>query len=195
MSDVTRMLSAIDRGDPKTAEELLPLVYDELRKLAAHRMANEAPGQTLQPTALVHEAWLRLVGSGQEHWNSRGHFFGAAAEAMRRILVERARKKARVRHGGELERVDLDHVTVAAQDNDDTILAIHEALDKLAAQSPQKAEVVKLRYFAGMEHAEIAEALGVSEPTARRHWACARSWLYAELKSQIADRFAGEKAH
>jgi RNA polymerase sigma factor (TIGR02999 family) len=195
MSDVTRILSATDRGDPKAAEELLPLLYDELRKLAAQKMANEAPGQTLQPTALVHEAWLRLVGSGQEHWNNRGHFFGAAAEAMRRILVERARKKARVRHGGELERVDLDHVIVASQDNDDTILAVHEALEKLALQSPQKAEVVKLRYFAGMEHAEIANALGVSEPTIRRHWAYARSWLYAELKLQIADRFTGEKAH
>jgi RNA polymerase sigma factor (TIGR02999 family) len=186
MSDVTRLLSAIDRSDPEAAEELLPLLYEELRKLAAQKMANEAPGQTLQPTALVHEAWLRLVGSGQEHWNSRGHFFGAAAEAMRRILVERARKKARVRHGGQLERVALDHVTVASQDNDDTVLAIHEALEKLGAQSPQKAEVVKLRYFAGMEHAEIAEALGVSEPTVRRHWAYARSWLYAEIKSQIA---------
>jgi RNA polymerase sigma factor (TIGR02999 family) len=188
MSDVTRLLSAIDRRDPKAAEELLPLVYEELRKLAAQKMAHEAPGQTLQPTALVHEAWLRLVGSGQEHWNSRGHFFGAAAEAMRRILVERARKKARVRHGGQLERVDLDHVTVASQDNDDTILAIHEALEKLAAQSPPKAEVVKLRYFVGMEHAEIAEALGVSEPTVRRYWAYARSWLYAEIKLQLAGK-------
>jgi RNA polymerase sigma factor (TIGR02999 family) len=191
MSDVTQILEALARGDPKAADELLPLVYAELRTLAAQKMANEAPGQTLQPTALVHEAWLRLAGSGQEHWNSRGHFFGAAAEAMRRILVERARKKARVRHGGQLERVDLDHVTVAAQDNDDTILAVHEALEKLAGQSPQKAEVVKLRYFAGMEHAEIAEALGVSEPTVRRHWAYARSWLYAELKLQMAGKAKG----
>jgi len=191
MSDVTQILEALARGDPTVADELLPLLYDQLRTLAAHKMANEAPGQTLQPTALVHEAWLRLVGSGQEHWNSRGHFFGAAAEAMRRILVERARKKARVRHGGQLERVDLDHVTMATQDNDDTILAVHEALEKLAVQSPQKAEVVKLRYFAGMEHAEIAEALGVSEPTVRRHWAYARSWLYAELKLQMAGKAKG----
>jgi RNA polymerase sigma factor (TIGR02999 family) len=191
MSDVTQILEALARGDPTVADELLPLLYDQLRTLAAHKMANEAPGQTLQPTALVHEAWLRLVGSGQEHWNSRGHFFGAAAEAMRRILVERARKKARVRHGGQLERVDLDHVTMATQDNDDTILAVHEALEKLAVQSPQKAEVVKLRYFAGMEHAEIAEALGVSEPTVRRHWAYARSWLYAELKLQMAGKARG----
>jgi RNA polymerase sigma factor (TIGR02999 family) len=191
MSEVTQILEALARGDPTAADELLPLLYDQLRTLAAQKMAQEPPGQTLQPTALVHEAWLRLVGSGQEHWNSRGHFFGAAAEAMRRILVERARKKARVRHGGQLERVDLDHVTVAARDNDDTILAVHEALEKLAGQSPQKAEVVKLRYFAGLEHAEIAEALGVSEPTARRHWAYARSWLYAELKLQMAGTAKG----
>jgi RNA polymerase sigma factor (TIGR02999 family) len=188
---VTQILDAAGAGDPQATEKLLPLLYDELRKLAAQKMAHEAPGQTLQPTALVHEAWLRLVGSGHEHWNSRGHFFGAAAEAMRRILVERARRKARVRHGGQLERVDLDHVTVAAQDNDDTVLAIHEALEKLAAQSSQKAEVVKLRYFAGMEHAEIAAALGVSEPTVRRHWAYARSWLYAEIKLQITGQAKG----
>jgi len=186
VSDVTRLLGAIDHGDLNAAAELLPLVYDELRQLAAARMAHEAPGQTLQATALVHEAWLRLVGPNETTWNSRGHFFGAAAEAMRRILVERARKKARVRHGGQLQRVDLDQVTVATQDSDDVIVAIHEALEKLAAESPQKVEIVKLRYFAGLEHAEIAEVLGVSEPTVRRHWAYARSWLYAELKTQLA---------
>jgi RNA polymerase sigma factor (TIGR02999 family) len=185
VSDVTRLLGAIDHGDSKAAEELLPLVYDELRRLAAARMAQESPGQTLQATALVHEAWLRLVGSNESHWNSRGHFFGAAAEAMRRILLERARKKGRVRHGGQLQRVDFEQVTMATQDSDDVIVAIHEALEKLAAESPQKAEIVKLRYFAGMEHAEIAEVLGVSEPTVRRHWAYARSWLYAELKAQL----------
>jgi RNA polymerase sigma factor (TIGR02999 family) len=183
---VTQILTAIGAGDPHAAEELLPLVYDELRRLATARMANEAPGQTLQATALVHEAWLRLVGSNQSLWNSRGHFFGAAAEAMRRILLERARKKARIRHGGGLERVDLDHVTVATQDSDDVIVAVNDALEKLAAESPQKAEIVKLRYFGGMEHAEIAEVLGVAEPTVRRHWTYARSWLYAELKSQLA---------
>ena len=186
MSDVTRLLGAIDQGDPKAAAELLPLVYDELRRLASARMAQEAPGQTLQATALVHEAWLRLVGANETQSNSRGHLFGAAAEAMRRILVERARKKARVRHGGQLQRVDLDQVSVAIQDSDDVIVAVHEALEKLAAESPQKAEIVKLRYFGGLEHAEIAEVLGISEPTVRRHWAYARSWLYAELKSQIA---------
>ena len=184
MSEVTQILDRVQHGDLKAAEELLPLVYDELRKLAAVKMAQETPGQTLQATALVHEAWLRLTGNQNQPWNGRGHFFGAAAEAMRRILVERARKKARMRHGGELERVDLEHVTIATEDKDDTVLAIHEALEKLAAESPQKAEIVKLRYFTGMEHAEIAEALGISEPTVRRHWAYARSWLYAELKGK-----------
>ena len=186
MSDVTQLLSAIDTGDPKAAAQLLPLVYDELRKLAAAKMAQEKPGQTLQATALVHEAWLRLVGTDElKSWNSRGHFFGAAAEAMRRILVDRARQKARFRHGGELERVDLEHVTIATEDCDDTVLAIHEALEKLALESPQKAEIVKLRYFTGLEHAEIAQALGLAEPTVRRHWAYARSWLYAELKKEF----------
>jgi RNA polymerase sigma factor (TIGR02999 family) len=184
---VTQILAAVGAGNKQAANELLPLVYDELRRLAAARMAHEAPGQTLQATALVHEAWLRLVGAEQQPlWNSRGHFFGAAAEAMRRILLERARKKGRVRHGGQLQRVDLDQVTVATHDSDDVILAVDEALEKLARESPQKAQIVKLRYFAGLEHAEIAEVLGVSEPTVRRHWAYARSWLYAELKSQMA---------
>jgi len=185
MSEVTQILDRVQQGDPKAAEELLPLVYDELRKLAAAKMAQEAPGQTLQATALVHEAWLRLVGANEQHWNSRGHFFGAAAQAMRRILVERARKKARVRHGGGLEKVDWDHVTIATEDGDDTVLAIDEALETLAKQSPQKAEIVKLRYFTGMEHQEIAQALGISEPTVRRHWAYARAWLYAELKQKF----------
>jgi RNA polymerase sigma factor (TIGR02999 family) len=185
MNDVTHLLEAVGQGDPKAAEELLPLVYEELRRLAAARMAQESPGQTLQATALVHEAWLRLVGSNPVQWNGRGHFFGAAAEAMRRILIERARKKARVRHGGQLERVGLDQVTVATQDSDEVIVAVDEALERLAAESPQKAEIVKLRYFGGLGHAEIAEVLGVSEPTVRRHWAYARSWLYAELKAQM----------
>ena len=187
MSDVTRILDRAQAGDPKAAEELLPLVYEELRKLAVHRMANEAPGQTLQPTALVHEAWLRLGGDAQAAWQNRAHFFGAAAEAMRRILIERARKKARVRHGGTLERVDLEHVTVASQDSDEIVLLIHDALDKLATESPHNAEIVKLRYFVGMSHAEIAEALGIAEPTVRRHWAYARSWLHAELKVRMAE--------
>jgi RNA polymerase sigma factor (TIGR02999 family) len=187
VSDVTRILERVQQGDPKAAEDLLPLVYEELRKLAAVRMAHEQAGQTLQATALVHEAWLRLTGSdASKVWNGRGHFFGAAAEAMRRILVDRARQKARVRHGGELQRVDLSNVTIATEDNDETVLAIHEAIEKLAAISPQQAQIVKLRYFTGMEHAEIAEVLGISEPTVRRHWAFARSWLYAELKKSLS---------
>ena len=185
MSEATRILDRVQLGDLQAAQELLPLVYEELRKLAALRMAQEPPGQTLQATALVHEAWLRLTGSAEVKWNGRGHFFAAAAEAMRRILVDRARKKARQRHGGQLERVDLEHVTVATEDSDDTLLAIHEALEKLARESSQQAGIVKLRYFAGLEHAEIAEALGISEATVRRHWAYARAWLYAELKSSM----------
>ena len=187
MSDVTRILESIAQGDTTAADQLLPLVYGELRKLAAVRMAEEKPGQTLQATALVHEAWLRLVGSDeQQHWQSQGHFFGAAAEAMRRILVDRARQKARSRHGGGLERVDLENVNLATADSDDTVLAMHEALDKLAGESPQKAEIVKLRYFTGMENQEIAERLGVSLTTVERHWAYARSWLHREMKKNLS---------
>jgi RNA polymerase sigma factor (TIGR02999 family) len=185
MADITQILDRIHREDPKATEELLPLVYDELRRLAAAKMAHERPGQTLQATALVHEAWLRLTGPNPVQWNSRGHFFGAAAEAMRRILLERARKRGRIRHGGGLQRVDFEQVTVATQDPDEVILAVHEALEKLASESLIKAEIVKMHYFAGLQHAEIAEALGVSEPTVRRHWTYARSWLYAELKAQL----------
>ena len=177
------MLEAIQQGDPKAAEELLPLVYDELRKLAAHKMANEAPGQTLQPTALVHEAWLRLGGDQQPVWQNRAHFIAAAAEAMRRILTDRARSKHRLRRGGDWQRVDLERVTVALEDADETVLAVHEALDRLAARDPLKAQIVNLRYFVGMSHQEIATALGLAEPTVRRHWAYARSWLYAKLKA------------
>ena len=178
------MLEAIEQGDSKAAEELLPLVYSELRKLAAHKMSAEAPGQTLQPTALVHEAWLRLVGEQGARFANRAHFFAAAAEAMRRILIERARRKHRVRRGGDWQRVELEHVTVAMEDPDETVLAVHEALDRLAARDSLKAEIVKLRYFVGMSHQEIATALGIAEPTVRRHWAYARSWLYAELKEE-----------
>jgi RNA polymerase sigma factor (TIGR02999 family) len=188
VGDVTQVLERAEQGDAKAAEELLPLVYEELRKLAAAKMAQEKPGQTLQATALVHEAWLRLVGPNDDAkaWNSRGHFFGAAAEAMRRILVDRARHKDRVRHGGGLEQVNLDQVTLATEDSDGTVLAIHDALEKLALESRQKAEIVKLRYFTGLEHAEIAAVLSISEPTVRRHWAYARSWLYAELRKNLA---------
>jgi RNA polymerase sigma factor (TIGR02999 family) len=184
VSDVTRILDRAQAGDSQAADELLPLVYDELRRMAAARMAREAAGQTLQPTALVHEAWLRLGGQSQPAWQNRAHFFSAAAEAMRRILIDRARGKARLRHGGEWERVDFENVTVAVEDADNTVLAVHEALEKLSTQDARKAEIVKLRYFVGMNHQEIADALGIAEPTVRRDWAYARSWLYAELKSQ-----------
>jgi RNA polymerase sigma factor (TIGR02999 family) len=182
MSDVTHILSAIEQGDPRAAEQLLPLVYDELRKLAAHKLAQERPGQTLEATALVHEAYLRLVDTEQaRHWNSRGHFFAAAAEAMRRILVEQARRKNRLRHGRGHQRVDLDSgCRVSAAPSLD-LLALDEALSRLAATEPAKAELVKLRFFAGLTMPEAAAALGVSLATAERHWTFAKSWLYAEL--------------
>jgi RNA polymerase sigma factor (TIGR02999 family) len=183
MSEFTRVLDQIQQGNEKAADELLPLVYEELRKLAAHKMAGEAPGQTLQPTALVHEAWLRLTGAENKAWDSQGHFFAAAAEAMRRILIERARAKGRLRRGSRAEHVPLDHVTIASEDPSETVLAINEALDRLTARDPFKAEVVKMRYFAGLSQDEIARALRVSEPTVRRHWAIARAWLYAEIKA------------
>jgi len=184
MSDVTQILTSIEQGDPKAAEELLPLVYQELRRLAANKMAAQAAGQTLQATALVHEAYLRLVGSGDHSWDSRGHFFAAAAEAMRHILVDRARRKKRAKHGGELQRLDLDVVEIAAEGDDEKILLVHEALNKLAAQDPVKAEVVKLHYFAGLTHEETAQVLKLSEKTVRRHWNFSRVWLYRSIRSQ-----------
>jgi RNA polymerase sigma factor (TIGR02999 family) len=183
MSHVTQILSAIEAGDPKAAEQLLPLVYDELRRLAAQRLAQEKPGQTLQATALVHEAYLRLVGDGAEaQWNSRGHFFAAAAEAMRRILVEQARRHGRIRHGGGRARIDLDKVDVAAEEVAEDLLALDAALERLAAEEPAAAAVVKLRYFAGLTTEQAAAALGVSLRTANRHWAYAKAWLYQQLR-------------
>lgn len=184
MSEVTRILERAQQGDPKAAEELLPLVYDELRRLAAHKMAGEDPGQTLQPTALVHEAWLRLVGEEREHWAGRAQFFSAAAEAMRRILIERARGKARLKRGGAWQRVDLETVDLAATTDDDTLLAVHEALDKLAAVEPVGAELIKLRFFAGLSNLEAAKTLGLAERTAKRAWAYARAWLHEELTKE-----------
>ncbi len=181
--DVTQLLSAIASGDSEAADQLLPLVYEELRKLAAARMAHEQPGQTLQPTALVHEAWLRLSGSNNQAWNGRGHFFGAAAEAMRRILIDRARKRSRDRHGAGLERVNLDSVDIAANTDDETLLRLNDALEKFARESPDRAELVKLRYFAGLSLADAAAARGISLATAKRHWAYARAWLLCELKT------------
>jgi RNA polymerase sigma factor (TIGR02999 family) len=182
MSDVTRLLDAASSGDGKAAAELLPLVYDELRKLAASRLAPEVAGQTLQPTALVHEAYLRLIGPEDERrWANRGHFFAAAAEAMRRILVERARRKGRVKHGGGRMRVELDEASLAAESASDDLLALDEALGRLEARDPSRAALVKLRYFAGLTTAEAAQVLGISRRTADRHWAFARAWLYADL--------------
>jgi RNA polymerase sigma factor (TIGR02999 family) len=181
MSEVTRILSAIEQGDPHAAEQLLPLVYDELRQLASARLAQEKPGQTLQATALVHEAYLRLVDVEKAQvWNSRGHFFAAAAEAMRRILIDNARQKRRPKHGGDRQRIDLDEALSLDHPQDD-LLALDEALTRLAAQEPIKAEVVKLRYFAGLSLDETAVALGISLATAKRYWAVARAWLFAEL--------------
>lgn len=185
VSDVTRILTAIEQGDPQAADKLLPLVYEELRKLAAQRMANEAAGHTLQPTALVHEAWVRLVGNEHPKFANRAHFFAAAAEAMRRILIDNARRKRALRHGGGQQRVALETVDLASPDADadDQLLAVNDALDKLAAKSKVEAELVKLRYFVGMTLEEAAEALGISARTADNHWAHARAWLFHELKA------------
>ena len=185
MSDVPGIREDAHSNGAKSAEELLCVVYDELRKLATAKLSHEVPGHTLQPTALVHEAWLRLGGDAQPPWANRSHFFSAAAEAMRRILIDRARSKNRVRHGGRLTRLDLEGVNLAIEDGDDTLLAVNNALDQLAARDALKAQIVKLRYFVGMNHQEIADALGIAEPTVRRHWTFARSWLYAALKTEL----------
>jgi RNA polymerase sigma factor (TIGR02999 family) len=182
MSDVTRILSAIEQGDPQAAEQLLPLVYEELRKLAAQKIAQEKPGQTLQATALVHEAYIRLVDVERaQHWNSRGHFFAAAAEAMRRILVDNARRKASPMHGGDRRRVELQDMSSATEVAAEDLLSIDEALARLAQRNPSKAELVRLRFYAGMSVPEAAEVLGISVATAERFWTYARSWLYCEL--------------
>jgi RNA polymerase sigma factor (TIGR02999 family) len=182
MSEVTRILSAIQQGDPHAAEQLLPLVYDELRKLAAQKLAQEKPGQTLQATALVHEAYLRLVDTEKaQQWDSRRHFFAAAAEAMRRILVEGARRKGTQKCGGGLVRHDLDELELAAPEDCDELLALDEALDRLSSKDPVKAELVKLRHFAGLTLKEAAKVLGISATTADRYWAYARAWLHQEI--------------
>src|SRR5437870_7151734 len=183
MSEVTHILTALEQGETPAASQLLPLVYDELRKLAAQKLAHEAPGQTLQATALVHEAYLRLVPSQEaqkQAWNSRGHFFAAAAEAMRRILVDNARRKGRHKHGGDRQRVDLEEALAIADPPED-LLGLDEALAKLAREEPRKAELVKLRFFAGLSIPEAAKVLGISTATAERYWNYARVWLYAEL--------------
>ena len=184
MNDVTQILNAAGQGEALAASELLSLVYEELRRVAAAKMASEAPGQTLQATALVHEAWLQLTGDKRRHWNDRTHFFAAAAEAMRLVLVDNARRKRAARHGGGQQRVAMPEVASAGVENDDKVLAVDEALEKFAVLDPQKAELVKLRYFVGMTLEEAAEALGISERTAKRYWAFARAWLHEEIKVQ-----------
>jgi RNA polymerase sigma factor (TIGR02999 family) len=183
VSDVTRILDRVQHGEPKAAEELLPLVYDELRRLAAHKMANEAPGQTLQPTALVHEAWLRLGGDDQIAWQNRAHFLSAAAEAMRRILVDSARRKLRLKRGGGGERVELNESVIKQPAEDEKILQVHAALEALSVEDPEKAQIVKLRFFVGLGYDEIAALLGVNEKTVRRHWEVAKVRLFQNIKA------------
>jgi RNA polymerase sigma factor (TIGR02999 family) len=185
-NDVTQILQAIVQGDRAASEELLPLVYDELRRMAARKMSTEKPGQTLNATALVHEAYLRLVGTGegeQQKWDGRGHFFAAAAAAMRRILVENSRRKSRVKHGGQVNRVPLDEEAVVSLPTSETLIALDEALTRFAAEEPEAAKIVELRYFAGLSIDEAADALGVSRATANRHWAYAKAWLRCELEA------------
>ena len=188
MSDVARILTAIEQGDAKSSEELLPVVYNELRRMAAHKMANEPAGHTLQPTALVHEAWLQLVDSPNQSWQNRAHFFGAAAEAMRRILIARARSKNRQRRGSGAVHLDVDELEIASPAPDEQLLALNEALDRFVLLEPQQAELVKLRYFVGLKIPEAAEVLGISEATAKRWWAYARAWLFNEINASPNDR-------
>jgi RNA polymerase sigma factor (TIGR02999 family) len=184
MSEITQILQSMGRGDRRASEELLPLVYNELRRHAAARMAREAAGQTLQPTALVHEAWMRLVGDGDRTWQNRAHFFGAAAEAMRRILIENARRKSRLKHGGDQVRLDLDQLELAATTPDEKILLIDEALEKLRTEDPEKAQVVVLKFFGGYTNQEVAANLGVTERTIERHWAYAKTWLFQSIRDR-----------
>jgi RNA polymerase sigma factor (TIGR02999 family) len=182
MSDIPK---AVGNSEGKAASELLPVVYDELRRLAAYKLSNESPGQTLQPTALVHEAWLRLAGNGDQDWNGRGHFFAAAAQAMRRILVENARRKRRLKHGGDLQRIHLTTLDIAITSDDAQVLALDEALEKLAARDPLGAQLIQLRFFAGLPNIEAAKLLGIPERTAKRTWAYARAWLFEEMKKNL----------
>ena len=182
MNEITRILNRLPAADANAAAELLPVVYEELRKLARAKMAHELPNHTLQATALVHEAYLRLAGNDREAWASRAHFFGAAAEAMRRILIDHARRRRALRHGGGKERVPIEEISIAAPADDDELLAVHDALEALAAHDSHKAELVKLKYFAGLTTEEAAEVLGLSVPTAKRHWAYARAWLFREIR-------------
>lgn len=184
MAEITQILQAVGRGDLQASEELLPLVYDDLRRHAMVQMAHEAAGQTLQPTALLHEAWLRITGKGERQWQNRAHFFGAAAEAMRRILIENARRKSRLKHGGGQLRVDIEQAELAATSPDEKILLINDALERLQAQDPEKAQVVVLKFFGGRTNQEVAESLEVTERTVERHWAYAKAWLFHSIRTQ-----------
>ena len=183
MSDVTLILDAINRGESQAAEKLMPLVYEELRRMAAARMASEAAGQTLQPTALVHEAWLQLVGDGNRSWENRAHFFGAAADAMRRILIDKARRKSRLKHGGGQSRLNIDDLELADTTPDDNILLINEALQRLEQEDPEQARVVVLKFFGGLTNLEVAESMGIGERTVDRQWACAKARLFHWIRS------------
>ena len=182
MSDLTLVLQAISRGEARASAQLLPLVYDELRRMAAARMAGEAAGHTLQPTALVHEAWLRLAGDEGRGWQNRAHFFGAASEAMRRILIDNARKRSRLKRGGRQQRVELEELDLAEAAPDEKLLLIHEALSALEAENPERARVVVMKFFGGLTNQQVAESLGVSERTVNRHWLCAKAWLFLRLQ-------------
>ncbi len=185
MSDLTVILQAAARGEPAAPAELLPLVYEELRHLATARMARESAGHTLQPTALVHEAWLRLVGEGDRSWKNRAYFFAAAAEAMRRILIEHARRKSRLKYGGGQERLDIGDLELAEVSPDEKLLLVNEALEQLETQHPERARIVVLKYFGGLTNKEVAETLGIGERSVDRHWVCAKTWLYQKIKAQL----------
>jgi RNA polymerase sigma factor (TIGR02999 family) len=185
MNDITLILEEVCRGERQASEKLLPLVYDELRRMAAARMARESSGHTLQPTALVHEAWLRLVGDDDQTWKNRAYFFAAAAEAMRRILIEHARRKAGLKHGGGQQRLNIEDVELANASPDDKLLLINEALEQLEAEHPERARVVVLKYFGGLTHKEAAEALNISERSVNRHWVCAKAWLLHKVRAQL----------
>ncbi len=185
MSDVTLILQAIGRGEERTLDELLPLVYEELRQLAAARMAQESAGHTLQPTALVHEAWMRLVSDANRTWKNRAYFFGAAAEAMRRILIESARRKSRLKHGGGQERVDIEDLELGETTPDEKVLLINDALEQLELEHPERGRVVVLKYFGGLTNKEVSEMLGISERTVDRHWVCAKEWLFRKVRAEM----------
>ena len=185
MTELTQILKAVERGEENSSERLLPLVYDELRRLAAAKMSRESANQTLQPTALVHEAWLRLTPPGEVRWQNRGHFFAAAAEAMRRILIERARRKARLKHGGGQEHVDIQEMELADTTPDEKVLLIDEALERLQAEDPEKGRIVVMKFFGGLTNGEIAESLNVTERTVERHWAFAKAWLFSVIRRDL----------